>query len=900
VPEPFDPYYRWLGIPPEEQPANHYRLLGIRLYEANADVIESAADRQMGHLRTFQTGPAGVLSQKLLNEVAAARLCLLNPQKKAAYDAALREALEPPLTPVAEEPFPSLAEPIHVRPSRGAKRAMAIPVWGIAAGTLLLAAVATTAAVWFLQKSPTRAVADRPAPPTATSPSAPGLVPPPPPPPPPASKPETQSAPPVVASSSQPAPPAAKVEKVQPEPAPPPNAAMVESAQPAPAQPQPAPPAVVSAEPAQPAPSPASITPEALAAKLEHLVELAGEANDAGQIQSLVELSGAALDEAVAADRLDLAQTLSTALGRVSAREPAKPFRVEIRRQRDELERLLRYWPEVQEALQTLRQQPGDAEANELLGQWTCLIKWDWPRGVPYLVRAANEELKILAALEQQAATAEPREHVRLGDAWGEYAKHGKPLSRGNAWARAIYWYRRVAAAVTDDARQTAVQQRLTEALRQLPPSAEPDVTLVNTLGMKLVRVPAGDYRLGSRPEDIAWATNMVKKSYQNIPPDFLRRIEGEGPVRMAHIATDYYLGAYEVTQQQYKTVMGLSPSKHMAAPAGEDVAALPVESVSWSDALEFCRRLSANPREMAARREYRLPSEAEWEVGCRAVAEAQHTRWATHVWYQSTSHDSPHAVGTKTPNTWGLYDMLGNVAEWCLNRPDDERDCQWPPANDATVDARRAVRGGSWSQPSQGCRESLRDFVPASTRRGDVGFRVVCMVAPTDHRVVAGRKPKEPKHPRVVGTSKPATAAEKPAADAVPTGLTGVVFEGMGLGQFRIGATRQALLRALGPPDNPQEERYYEWNKLHVTCVYDRALGVVEIHFNQGTNVVLSSGIRIGSPISEALARYGRPSRVRPVGTNSQAYEFLSRGLILCVDGRGGSVVQIIIMARR
>jgi formylglycine-generating enzyme required for sulfatase activity len=891
VPEPFDPYYRWLGIPPEEQPANHYRLLGIRLYEANADVIESAADRQMGHLRTFQTGPAGALSQKLLNEVAAARLCLLNPQKKAAYDAALREALAPPPAPVAEESFPSLAGPIHVRPSRGVKRAMAIPAWGIAAGTLLLAAVAVTAAVWFLQKtpaSPRRETAERPTTSTATSSSTPGVVPPPPPPPPPASKPETQ-----------PTPPAAKIEKAQPQPVPPPNAAMAERVQPAPAPPQSAPPAVVSAEPAQPAPPPTSITPEALAAKLEHLVELAGAATDAEQIQSLVELSGAALDEAVAADRLDLAQTLATALGRVSAREAAKPFRVEIRRQRDELERLRRYWPEVQEALQTLQQQPGDAEANELLGQWTCLIKWDWPRGVPYLVRAGNEELKIIAALEQQAATAEPREHVRLGDAWGEYAKRGKSLSRGNAWARAIYWYRRVAAAVTDDARQTAVQQRLNEAVRQLPPSTEPD-TLVNALGMKLVRVPAGNYRLGSRPEDIAWATNMVKKNYQNIPPDFLQRIEGEGPVRMAHIAADYYLGAYEVTQQQYKTVMGLSPSKHTAAPAGEDLAALPVESVSWADALEFCRRLSANPREMAARREYRLPSEAEWEVGCRAVAEEKHTRWATHVWYQSNSRESPHAVGTKAANTWGLYDMLGNVAEWCLNRPDDERDCQWPPSADATVDARRAVRGGSWSQPSQGCRESLRDFAPARTRHGDIGFRVVCLVAPTDHRVVAGRKPKEPKRPRAVGTSKPAAAAEKPAAGVAPAGLTGVVIEGMGLGQFRIGATRQALLRALGPPDNPQEERYYEWNMLHVTCVYDRILGVVEIHFNQGTNVMLSSGIRIGSPISEAMARYGRPSRVRPVGTNAQAYEFISRGLILCVDGRGGTVSQIIITARR
>ena len=74
MPEEFDAYYRWLGIPPKDQPANHYRLLGIELFEANADVIEAAADRQMTHLRTYQTGRHGPLSQKLLNEVAAAKI----------------------------------------------------------------------------------------------------------------------------------------------------------------------------------------------------------------------------------------------------------------------------------------------------------------------------------------------------------------------------------------------------------------------------------------------------------------------------------------------------------------------------------------------------------------------------------------------------------------------------------------------------------------------------------------------------------------------------------------------------------------------------------------------------------------------------------------------------------
>ncbi len=98
----FDPYYQWLGIPPKDQPPNHYRLLGLETFEENRNVIATAADRQMGFIKNYQTGPveAEELSQRILNELAAARLCLLNPEKKSAYDQALRAALEPPLAEI--------------------------------------------------------------------------------------------------------------------------------------------------------------------------------------------------------------------------------------------------------------------------------------------------------------------------------------------------------------------------------------------------------------------------------------------------------------------------------------------------------------------------------------------------------------------------------------------------------------------------------------------------------------------------------------------------------------------------------------------------------------------------------------------------------------------------------
>lgn len=101
--EAFDAYRKWLGIPPEEQPPNHYRLLGIPLWEEDADVVENSAHRQMAYVRTFQSGPHAAESQKLLNELATAKVCLLNRDKKRAYDEALRAKISTPPPLPAEQ-----------------------------------------------------------------------------------------------------------------------------------------------------------------------------------------------------------------------------------------------------------------------------------------------------------------------------------------------------------------------------------------------------------------------------------------------------------------------------------------------------------------------------------------------------------------------------------------------------------------------------------------------------------------------------------------------------------------------------------------------------------------------------------------------------------------------------
>lgn len=164
VPEDFDPYRKWLGIPPAEQPADHYRLLGVGRFEDDADTIDSAADRQMGHVRTFQTGPHSALSQKLLNEISAARVCLLNPAQKAEYDARLKaklaesearlqarlasQAAPPAAVPVAM-PVPQNSPAIEFTapsaPRRAARRKKKSPLPAFAAGGAALLAVVVIA-----------------------------------------------------------------------------------------------------------------------------------------------------------------------------------------------------------------------------------------------------------------------------------------------------------------------------------------------------------------------------------------------------------------------------------------------------------------------------------------------------------------------------------------------------------------------------------------------------------------------------------------------------------------------------------------------------------------------------------------------------------------------------------
>jgi tetratricopeptide (TPR) repeat protein len=169
-----------------------------------------------------------------------------------------------------------------------------------------------------------------------------------------------------------------------------------------------------------------------------------------------------------------------------------------------------------------------------------------------------------------------------------------------------------------------------------------------------------------------------------------------------------FSIGVYEVTQQQYEAVIGSNPSEFKGANN-------PVEQVSWDDAVAYCAKLSSLPAEVAAGRVYRLPTESEWEYACRAGTTTEYSfgddeqDLGKYAWFDGNSGETTHAVGKKLPNVWGLYDMHGNVWEWCLD----------------AKGSNRVVRGGSWFNSASYCRPAYSGCFDPSYRSNSVGFRL-------------------------------------------------------------------------------------------------------------------------------------------------------------------------------
>jgi formylglycine-generating enzyme required for sulfatase activity len=257
-----------------------------------------------------------------------------------------------------------------------------------------------------------------------------------------------------------------------------------------------------------------------------------------------------------------------------------------------------------------------------------------------------------------------------------------------------------------------------------------PATNLTNSIGMKLRYIPAGMFCMGTTGSDLDRFQKERFGGYALEPG----KDRVECPQHVVRITRGYYLGIYEVTQGQFQKVTGTNPSANKASPDH------PVEMVSWDEAVEFCKKLSALAEEKQAHRVYRLPTEAEWEYACHAGTTTPFHQGDTLSSRQAninasqpfgTAEKGPQIgktapVGSYPPNAWGLHDMHGNVWEWCLDGMRTyTADAVADPRGPQTAEAWRALRGGSWSVGA--CRSAYRKVRPLTYRTNNCGFRVVC-----------------------------------------------------------------------------------------------------------------------------------------------------------------------------
>ncbi len=216
------------------------------------------------------------------------------------------------------------------------------------------------------------------------------------------------------------------------------------------------------------------------------------------------------------------------------------------------------------------------------------------------------------------------------------------------------------------------------------------------------VSVPAGEFQMGST---------------QGLPLEL--------PCRLVTVENSFYVSCQLVPQYLWESVMGLNPSVFLDDSLG------PVENVSWDDAISFCSKLSSR-----IGRVVRLPSESEWEYFCRAGTDGEYffepnqSSISDYAWFNLNSNGSTHTVGQKKPNPWGLYDIVGNLWEWCSDVWHSDYSkalCNASAREDGLESqSRRVLRGGAWDMDAYRCRSAYRSCEHKSMSTSKFGLRLV------------------------------------------------------------------------------------------------------------------------------------------------------------------------------
>lgn len=315
---------------------------------------------------------------------------------------------------------------------------------------------------------------------------------------------------------------------------------------------------------------------------------------------------------------------------------------------------------------------------------------------------------------------------MNIGDSWIRCGTAG-------ALCAAALWIPACAHERTEETDEPAVEEppSVVPVHEKFRPGEEMVIHLKNTFILPMVWIPS--------TRSAAWQQISGGRAYfmMGSPPDEPGRGHDENPHPVI-IGRGFWMSRYEITQEQYRQVAGKNPSRFRESDG-------PVEDVSWNDAKNFCNRLteladnmkftrSGRPRNVAMT--FRLPTEAEWEYACRAGTVTPYACGETLSCTQAVFHaedcpegrpiERPISVGTYTPNAWGLYDMHGNVSEWC-----EDWYGAYPPyaVTDPIGPPRGAVcvnRGGSWYNSAGKCRSAERFGFRPMEKNYDLGFRIV------------------------------------------------------------------------------------------------------------------------------------------------------------------------------
>jgi formylglycine-generating enzyme required for sulfatase activity len=344
----------------------------------------------------------------------------------------------------------------------------------------------------------------------------------------------------------------------------------------------------------------------------------------------------------------------------------------------------------------------------EQLGKFTAIsLKW------PLLLSDLENDKQILAKLEKFARgewnPPNEEESIRY---WGSHTKLKALMAYSSekstteevlqinpkfSFAKVnVDKLLQVSPRVIRAANEPIQRKQISQNITSLPPD----------FNLEMVDIPAGKFNMGSNEN------------------------ENEKPIHEV-IVPAFQIGKYPVTQAQYQAVMGNNPSRFSGNPQN------PVETINWFDAQEFCEKLS-----QLTGKNYRLPTEAEWEYACRAGTKTRFSfgddkeQLGDYAWVDGNSNNTTHPVGEKRPNPWGIYDMHGNVWEWCADqnhesyarKPDNIREngsLAWRD-NNITNASSIIRRGGSWCRDPLAYSSAYRGKSVADIRN-DIGFRVVC-----------------------------------------------------------------------------------------------------------------------------------------------------------------------------